>query len=64
MVETLSKELTEKVKKDVVDLLAQTIVNDVQRDQEVRENMTKSTSGNLHNKRESDEGILKDLLNQ
>ncbi len=60
----LSKELTEKVKKEVVDLLAQTIVNDVQRDQEVRENMTKSTSGNLRNKRESDEGILRDLLNQ
>ena len=40
-------------------MLAQTIVNAVQRYQEVRENMTKSTSGNLRNKRESDEGILR-----
>ncbi len=62
--EVLYPPMPEHVQGEIVDLLADAILADLQENQDVRSNMVVSPSGNHHNQRESDEGILRDLLNQ
>ncbi len=52
------------VREEIITLLAEALVEDLQENQQVRSNMGASPSGNHHNKRESDEGILRGSLNK
>ena len=52
------------VREEIITLLAEALVEDIQENQQVRRNMVVSPSGNHHNKRESDEEILRDSLNK